>query len=720
MKFRLVPFLAAILWASAALGQTQVPISGLPAATSPLLAPTTLVPCVQSGVTKGCTVAQTSWFTSGISEPWAPNAYQFFLNTSATPYVLKEYDGASWVTIGTLNGSTHVWTPAGLGTAAFQNTGTSGANVPLLNGANVSSGNNQFTAGVEVGSPTGGMPSAGNLNAQGVFVNNVAVLTASMTPTVSGDCSAAGTLSTYSLTCTKTNGSLFANSATVDATNANNISAGTLGSARLPNPSATTLGGIESIGAVAHNFLTSISTGGAPAQAQPGFTDISGSLGSTQMPALTGDTTASAGTTVTTTGKVNGVTYPASPSANTVPVVTSASAGGTTTYEAVPNAALANSSMTIGGQSTALGGSTTNQGNGSKLQLSTGSTTTNDCVKYDVNGNTVDAGSVCGGGGMVVMPQGRLTVTSATPIITVDAVTQGTLYYDCYVGNGVPYYTGSADLIDTITSCEVSTAMQTSSTGVLNTTSVFDVWWEGNTNHKICVATSGSGGGWASDTGGSNTARGTGYSQLDKTTRPYITNKNAVAHCYNGATDYGSIVANKLTYLGSIYTTAAGKTGIALNPAAASGGSNNIVGVFNAYNRVRASAMSRDTTASWTYSGSFRSANNSTSNRISWVDGLQAISTKSQYQVASDPSTSASIIVGVGLNSTIAACGTVGNTVGDASLAGSEVFPVIGTCTAYPVLGLNFVQALEGTLAATATFYSGTTPFAGITLDLEY
>lgn len=36
------------------------------------------------------------------------------------------------------------------------------------------------------------------------------------------------------------------------------------------------------------------------------------------------------------------------------------------------------------------------QGNGTKAQLSTGVTTTNNCVKYDANGNTVDAGAPCG------------------------------------------------------------------------------------------------------------------------------------------------------------------------------------------------------------------------------------------------------------------------------------------------------------------------------------
>jgi hypothetical protein len=44
----------------------------------------------------------------------------------------------------------------------------------------------------------------------------------------------------------------------------------------LPNPSASTLGGVQSIAAVAHNFLTSISTSGVPAQAQPVAADITG------------------------------------------------------------------------------------------------------------------------------------------------------------------------------------------------------------------------------------------------------------------------------------------------------------------------------------------------------------------------------------------------------------------------------------------------------------
>jgi hypothetical protein len=39
------------------------------------------------------------------------------------------------------------------------------------------------------------------------------------------------------------------------------------------------------------------------------------------------------------------------------------------------------------------------QGNGAKIQLSTGSTTTGDCVQFDSHGNTVDVGAPCGSAG---------------------------------------------------------------------------------------------------------------------------------------------------------------------------------------------------------------------------------------------------------------------------------------------------------------------------------
>jgi hypothetical protein len=75
---------------------------------------------------------------------------------------------------------------------------------------------------------------------------------------------------------------------------------GSVAATQLPNPSATTLGGIESLAAVGSKWINTISTSGIPTATQPAFTDISGSVAATQMPALTGDVTTSAGAVATT------------------------------------------------------------------------------------------------------------------------------------------------------------------------------------------------------------------------------------------------------------------------------------------------------------------------------------------------------------------------------------------------------------------------------------
>lgn len=61
---------------------------------------------------------------------------------------------------------------------------------------------------------------------------------------------------------------------------------GTLAGSDLPNPTASTLGGIESYAAVTNQWINAISTIGVPSSTQPGFTNLSGTLSIAQAGAL--------------------------------------------------------------------------------------------------------------------------------------------------------------------------------------------------------------------------------------------------------------------------------------------------------------------------------------------------------------------------------------------------------------------------------------------------
>jgi hypothetical protein len=127
--------------------------------------------------------------------------YQCWADTTTNPVLYKTYDGASWVTFGALNTSTHVWTP-------------------YRNGAPIA--------------------------------------------------------------------------AVATSASAADLTTGTLPAARLPNPSASTLGGVQSKTCSASQWLNDVSTLGVLTCAQPNFTDLAGTASLAQLPAFSGMTAAAA------------------------------------------------------------------------------------------------------------------------------------------------------------------------------------------------------------------------------------------------------------------------------------------------------------------------------------------------------------------------------------------------------------------------------------------
>ena len=320
----------------------------------------------------------------------------------------------------------------------------------------------------------------------------------------------------------------------------------------------------------------------------------------------------------------------------------------------------------------------------------------------------------------IAPPQGRLTLASGTPVMTTSVTNATTVYYDCYNGQAVPIFDGTRDTFLNVGSCEISTALQSSSTGVLNTANVFDVFAvnvSGTLN--ICVPTDGSGGGWASDTGGSNIVRGSGYSAVDQT-RGYVTNTNAITHCYTGATDRGTIAAHRGTYLGTFYTTSAGQTSWTY---ATNAGVQGVFALWNAYNRVAVATGSyAPNLSSWSVSGTLRqwAGLGLTTGHLQIVQGLnqESVDVRAvEFVELATPSavnTSCSVYIGLDSSTAIATNSLAGN----GNSGGSAInFNITAYLNRTIGVGVHNIWALDqafGQICPAANITSGTGSATGI------
>lgn len=405
--------------------------------------------------------------------------------------------------------------------------------------------------------------------------------------------------------------------------------------------------------------------------------------------AMSGDCVASASLVVTCT-KTNGVAF--TPIATTVSVPADNLIGNPTAAPAAPtNVALTSCSAA------------------------------NSALTYNTSTHIFGCNSIAGSAQTLPPPQGRLTLLSGSPVMTTSQSAKGTIFYDCYVGAAIPYYNGSVDTFETISSCEVSTAMvSAASAGQVVSGQVYDVFWVHTGTNRICVAmsaASGGGGGWASDTGGSNTARGSGYSALDRT-RGYATNTNAITNCFNGSTNYGSVPAHQATYLGTFFATANGQTSFVFGSNATGGGQAASLYVWNAHNRVDVKTSVSDSAVSWNITdGNVHSFHDDAGTRLNFVIGLaeDGIGVNLFQQVCSPDATQYQLMaIGFALdrsgNTTFDRASIV-YTNANAIAAHGNWCNAIGTNTTYPPqLGAHFVQALEnqdGQATAWTGVYSG-------------
>lgn len=205
-----------------------------------------------------------------------------------------------------------------------------------------------------------------------------------------------------------------------------------------------------------------------------------------------------------------------------------------------------------------------------------------------------------------VAPTGRLTLSTGTPVMTSDVPSATTIYYTPYAGARVPIYDGTQFIPLVFSQLSAST---TAANQVAN--GIYDLFVFSNSG----TVTLAFGPAWSSAT-----ARSASLQQV----QGLWTNQSAIT-LTSSASSYTGILANRATYVGTVAITAtAGQMAMQFKPTPASGGNNTWLGVWNAYNRVTVRARSAESASFWDYaSATLRPVNNSTSNRINWVDGLQ-------------------------------------------------------------------------------------------------
>lgn len=301
---------------------------------------------------------------------------------------------------------------------------------------------------------------------------------------------------------------------------------------------------------------------------------------------------------------------------------------------------------------------------------------------------------------IVSQPQGRLTPTSLTPVIS-STVSAGTaVYYTPYNGNLCPVYDGVQFNLQEF--AELTLALHANH--VLN--SIYDCFII-NDGGTIRIVT---GPAWSTITAGSG-ARGTGAGTTELTRQAGLwVNANAMATARNGATTY-AVAAKCGTYVGSLYID--GTAGqITCNVAS---GQSRKWGVWNAYNRVPIVLLATDPTASWTSAPTtWRQSRADATNFAMGFAGLPESTIFAEFQqllVTQTNNTTSQAQIGIGLNVTNALSGTKGEHFGNTNTASVIIFgaSVVAKYNLPPTIGVNAFNTLEQAPSGTTNnTYAGT------------
>lgn len=254
---------------------------------------------------------------------------------------------------------------------------------------------------------------------------------------------------------------------------------------------------------------------------------------------------------------------------------------------------------------------------------------------------------------------GRLTLQSGTPISTADQAARSTLYYTPYMGARVALYDGTRWYLHALT--ERSLALSSLTSGAN-----YDVFLYNNSGTLTLELSAA----WTNDT----------------TRADALTLQDGI-YVKSGATTR--------RYLGTIRTSATNTTEDTETKRF----------VWNYYNRVKRKLKTIDTTNTWTYaSTTWRSANNSATNRVEYVVGAteSPVYLFNGSAVFNNAGTGTRCWVSIGVDSTTAPGADLYTSAGTISSS----LPTNSYYFGIPGLGYHFLQRLErGDASGTCTFY---------------
>lgn len=206
------------------------------------------------------------------------------------------------------------------------------------------------------------------------------------------------------------------------------------------------------------------------------------------------------------------------------------------------------------------------------------------------------------------------------------------------------------------------------------------------------VNTSGSQSGTHTATNGSTTrGTGSGTTELERV-QGVLVNKYNIT---NGP------AAKRGIYLGTIATNPSNQVDLIFGAV----GTAAFIGIWNTYNRVLMTIFAAESASSWTYnSTTWRSANNGSLSRVSFIRGQDEDGGDAMYQVSMTGGASGDALIGINLDSTsVTPSGVVPYfSVGPYTAAAPAIY------AGYPGIGLHYFQAMERqlTTASSASFFA--------------